>query len=161
RAKRSSVGVHRTKSCKRRSRNRRKCRGRPARRKHWQESFQSSPTGYFSCGDCCAGCASGARRPGGFAPKRLEWRLHQPRKFLELRPLGAVLAHNGQENLFESRLAACFPGDTCTKFFEGTLGDKPAFVNDGHMAAEPLDNFENVRGKEDGDAALGHAAQER
>ena len=72
-------------------------------------------------------------------------------------PLGAVLAYDGEENLLESRFTTFFTGDSRTQLFQRTLSNEPAFVNDGHVAAETLDNFQNMRSKKDGDAALGHA----
>ena len=70
-------------------------------------------------------------------------------------PLAAVLAHDGEKNLLESRFASFFAGDARTQLVERALSDEPAFVNDGHMAAEALDYFQNVRSKKDSDAAFG------
>jgi hypothetical protein len=41
------------------------------------------------------------------------------------------------------------------------LRDEPAFMDDGYVAAQTLDNFEYMRGEKNGHTALGHTAQER
>ncbi len=43
------------------------------------------------------------------------------------------------------------------EFFEGALGDETTAVDDGDVAAETLDDLEDVRGEEDGGAAGDHA----
>ena len=71
----------------------------------------------------------------------------------------AVLTHNREKNLFERGFAAGLAGNSSAQLFKRTLGHKPAFVNDGHVAAKALDNFQNVRRQENRSAALRHAPQ--
>src|SRR5277367_626080 len=145
----------------RRSKKRRRDRSRTVRRKHRRKSIQSNPTGCVSCGDCFPQSANEAPRRAGFVPKRRGAGLHQPREFLELWLLRAVLAHDRKENLLERRLASFFAGDACALFFKRALRDEPAFVDDGHVAAQTLNNFENMRSQKDSDAALRHASKKR
>lgn len=45
------------------------------------------------------------------------------------------------------------------QFFERTLGDQTSAINDGDVAAEAFDDFEDVRGEENGGAAGDHALE--
>ena len=79
--------------------------------------------------------------------------------------LGAGLAaDDAEEDLFEGEgLAACvvvgwIAGfDAGAELFEGAVGDEAAAVDDRDVSAEALDDFEDVRGEEDGGAARDHA----
>ena len=47
------------------------------------------------------------------------------------------------------------------QLFDGALGDQLAAVDDADVGAQALDDFEHVRGEEDGSAARDHALQHR
>src|SRR5438105_15528973 len=77
-----------------------------------------------------------------------------------MRPFRAVLPHNRKENLLERCLAAHLAGNARAQFFQRTLRHKPAFVNDGDMAAKPLDDFQYMGSQENGRPTLGHPAEQ-
>jgi glyoxalase family protein len=79
--------------------------------------------------------------------------------------LAVVLAADDvKEDLFEGEALAGVGGsagseaglDAGAEFVEGAVGDDVAAVDDGDVGAEALDDFEDVRGEEDGGAAGDH-----
>ena len=78
-----------------------------------------------------------------------------------------VAANDAEEDLFEGEGlvgdAAVVFGvaglDAGAELFERAVGDEVAVVDDGDVGAEALDDFEHVRGEEDGGAAGDHALQ--
>ncbi len=91
--------------------------------------------------------------------------LAQPGEFLLGRG-GAGGAEDVEEDLFKGGAVGLgLPSggvlglDAGAELFERTLGDERALVDDGHVGAEALDDFEDVRGEEDGGAAGDHALE--
>jgi hypothetical protein len=82
-----------------------------------------------------------------------------------------VAAYDVEEDLFKGEalggvvegLPVHCRGEACldagAELVEGAVGDDVAFVDDGDVRAEALDDFKHVRGEEDGGAAGDHALQ--
>jgi hypothetical protein len=86
----------------------------------------------------------------------------QPREFLErlLISFGAGCADDAEEDFFEGKLfSGLGKADAGAQFVERAVRDELAFLNDGDVAAEALDDLEDMRSEEDGDAALDHALE--
>jgi hypothetical protein len=59
----------------------------------------------------------------------------------------------------EKRMLAVAGLDAGAELVERAVGDDVAFVDDGDVGAEALDDLQHVRGEEDGGAAGDHALQ--
>jgi hypothetical protein len=79
--------------------------------------------------------------------------------------LGAgFAAYDAEEDLLEGEgLAAVAVGaaglDAGAEFFERAVGNEAAAIDDGDVSAQAFDDFEDVRGEEDGGAAGDHALE--